>query len=108
MPGMSPRIKAKKGRFGVAGLLPPTVSITSPAEGATISTTATFVGVASDDLNGNVSSDIVWTSDVDGALGTGASVTINSPALTVGAHVITASITSGGETATDVVNVTVA
>ena len=118
MPGMSARIKAKKGRFGVDGL-EPSVRITSPATGFSIAAAGspvatgdfTLIGTAFDDLNGDVSASIVWTSDVDGALGTGKSVavTLSATASPVAGtvHVITASITVGADTVTDKIAVTV-
>ena len=110
MPGMSPRIKAKKGRFGPGGL-PHTVQITSGGgaivgTGSPVTGARTFVGESLDDLLGDISSTIVWTSNVDGALGTGASV--SPAALTAGAHVITATVTVSGLVVTDTVGVTVA
>ena len=111
MPGMSPRIKAKKGRFGFGGLAP-TVSIVSPANGASFPGGGSPVGVtltgeAQDDLGAITSANIVWSSSKDGALGTGASVT---PALTVGTHIITATVDDGGSpngVQTDTITITV-
>ena len=114
MPGMSPRIKAKKGRFGVGGLLH-TVDILSPATGSSFSlggSPVTFplmpfdvTGKAIDAETGDVSSTIVWTSDLDGALGTGAVVAVTLT--TLGAHVITATCTVTGDVVTDTIGVTV-
>lgn len=112
MPGMSPRIKAKKGRFGAGGL-PHTVEILSPAANSTVTGTGspltgaqTFVGKSLDDIGGDISSTIVWTSNVDGGLGTGASV--YAAALTAGAHRITATVTVSGLVVTDSIDITVA
>ena len=112
MPGMSPKIKAKKGRFGVDGLTP-IITINAPANGANIAAvgspvafgTATFRGTAFDDA-GDVSSSIAWSSDQDGPLGTGKTLTVTD--LTVNTHVITASITVGGDTVTDTITIVVA
>ena len=118
MPGMSPKIKAKKGRFGVDGLVP-TINILAPANGFSIAANGsplvnavvTFRGQAFDDA-GDVSASIAWSSDIDGALGTGKTLTtaltanVGSP-LQDQVHVITASITVGGDTVTDTVTVTV-
>ncbi|HSG24964.1 MAG TPA: S8 family serine peptidase, partial [Anaerolineales bacterium] len=85
----------------------PTVTIESPRDGAAIAsgTSITFEGSAIDAEDGNRSSSIVWTSSIDGNLGTGASV---SAVLTVGTHTITASVTDNGNlTATDSISVTV-
>jgi len=85
----------------------PSMAITSPADGSTFDSGATvsFAGSASDAEDGNLSGSIVWTSSLDGALGTGASL---SAALSDGTHTITASVTdSGGLTDTDTITVTV-
>ena len=66
----------------------------------------TFSGSASDTPDGNVSSYLVWRSNIDGQIGLGASF---SKALTVGSHTITATVTdSTGHTASvsTLVNVT--
>ena len=108
MAHMSPRLKARRGRFGAGGL-DPSVSITFPANNANLTadlvfgspeefgSAALFTGVATDDIDGDISSSIVWSSDAVGSpaiLGTGASIgTLGSPAtliLPVGTHVITA------------------
>lgn len=99
----SPRQKAKKGVFGVAGL-DPIVTVTSPTGNHIVSKTgspfvATFsvVGSALDpsyfgsphEGSQDVSSTLQWVSDKDGLVGTGA-----SPSLTLttgGQHVITVS-----------------
>ena len=108
MAGMSPRIKAKKGRFGVDGL-PPAVSILTPADGDTVTTLVPFAatGDASDAETGDVTANIVWTSDVDGSAGVNGSPT-SLTLTTLGAHVLTASITVGGHTTTTTINLTVA
>jgi len=113
--GLSPRMKAKKGRYGAGGLIH-TVEILSPvggfvvvASGSPLAGNVTLRGKALDDLLGDVSSTIVWTSSVDGALGTGANV---AAVLTTGggspatAHVITATVTISGTPVTDTVNIT--
>ncbi|MEJ2759040.1 MAG: S8 family serine peptidase, partial [Anaerolineales bacterium] len=85
----------------------PSVSIDSPSNGATfnLGETVNFTGSASDAEDGPLSSSIIWTSSIDGSLGTGASVSF---ALSAGTHTITASVTdSGGKTATDSITVTV-
>ena len=110
MPGMSPRMKAKKGRFGVDGLAA-VIQILSPLSGTSVAfagspaVSQTFTGRAVDDLTGDVSSTIVWTSSIDGALGTGASVSPTT--LSVGVHTITATVTVGGDVSTDTIKITV-
>ncbi|MBN2045505.1 MAG: S8 family serine peptidase, partial [Anaerolineales bacterium] len=85
----------------------PSVSITAPADGTSVEegTSLTFTSSASDVEDGDLSASIVWTSNLDGGLGTGASV---SAVLSVGTHTITASVEdSGGLTASDSITVTV-
>jgi hypothetical protein len=86
---------------------PPTVTITAPPDGSTFveGESITFTGTATDTQDGNISSSIEWTSDLDGALGTGASI---STTLSVGTHLITADVTdSGGLSDSDSITVTV-
>jgi alpha-tubulin suppressor-like RCC1 family protein len=86
---------------------PPVVTITSPEDGATITegTETTFAGTATDPEDGDLGSSIVWSSDRDGELGTGSSVTAT---LSAGTHLVTASVTdSGGQTASGSVTVEV-
>jgi hypothetical protein len=88
---------------------PPAVSITSPANGASLTAGVAFnlAGSASDAQQGNMSSSIQWLLD-------GATTIANGPAATAtisaaGPHTITARVTdSGGLTTSQVVNVTVA
>ena len=112
MPGMSPRMKAKKGRFGPGGLVP-TIKILSPNDGDSFAynTPITFTGEAYDDLNGDVSSQIVWTNDYNGSTQTGASVqfgfsAIGSPS-TPSTITVTATYSDGTNTVTDTVTITV-
>src|SRR5439155_1691404 len=74
---------------------PPVVTITAPtrtlfADGKPITFTATAV----DTIDGDRSSTITWTSNRDGAIGSGASLTISS--LSLGLHTITAAATNSG------------
>jgi len=89
---------------GVQSLYPPTgqqtntapsTTISGPANGASVSdtTVVAFSGSANDTQDGNLSANLVWTSSADGPLGTGANV---SHTLTVGTHLITASVTDSG------------
>jgi len=71
------------------------VAITSPADGAQFDEGAAvpLSGTASDAEDGDLSTSIAWSSDVDGDLGTGAA---QAPVLSVGAHTITAQVTDSG------------
>lgn len=85
----------------------PTVSISSPANGtsATSTTTLTFSGTGSDTQDGTLTSQLVWTSSLDGQIGTGSGF---SRTLSAGTHTITAQVTdSGGLTSASSVSVTV-
>ncbi|NSW53183.1 MAG: S8 family serine peptidase [Anaerolineae bacterium] len=86
---------------------PPTVTISSPANGSSFTQgdTISLSGSASDAEDGNLSSSISWSSNLDGSLGTGASV---AAVLSVGTHTITASVTdSDGASASTSVSVTI-
>jgi hypothetical protein len=73
----------------------PVVSITDPANGTTVAsgTPVSFAATASDTEDGDLSTNIVWSSNKDGILGTGASV---SAVLSNGRHVVTATVTDDG------------
>ncbi|MBX2821080.1 MAG: T9SS type A sorting domain-containing protein [Rhodothermaceae bacterium] len=86
---------------------PPVVTITSPADGSSFNDgdTINFTGTATDNEDGTISGSITWSSDLDGSLGSGASV---STTLSIGTHIITASVTdSGGLSDSDQITVTV-
>ncbi|MFQ5860631.1 MAG: S8 family serine peptidase [Dehalococcoidia bacterium] len=86
---------------------PPVVSITGPADGSTFGSGATisFSGTASDTEDGDLTASLVWTSDIDGQIGTGGSF---STTLTDGNHTITASVTdSGSKTGSASISITV-
>ena len=86
---------------------PPSVTITAPAMDTTVQAgeSVTLVGSAADAEDGDLTASIVWSSDLDGALGTGGSLT---ETLSTGAHVVEARVTdSDGEVATDTVAVEV-
>lgn len=72
-------------------LHPVSIQISSPADGSEHLVGVVVLEGFSFDENGEISSGIAWESSIDGALGTGATI---SPSLTLGAHTITASITS--------------
>ena len=69
---------------------PPSVAISSPSQGASFSAGAsvTFTGTATDPEQGNISSGLVWTSSLQGQIGTGASFSRSDPV--AGTHTITA------------------
>ena len=70
----------------------PVPVITSPADGATYNYDApmTLAGLATDAEDGDLPGEsLVWTSNINGYLGTGASVELAGEALSPGAHTIT-------------------
>jgi hypothetical protein len=94
---------------GGPGNAAPVVTITAPADPTTVpeGTSINFTGTAIDAEDGDISSGINWSSNVDGALGTGASITTST--LSPGSHTITASATDSGAAVgidTIVVNIT--
>jgi len=70
----------------------PTISITDPDAPATITAgeSITLTATAADTEDGDITSSIVWTSTLDGALGTGGTIEVT---LSEGNHTIRASIT---------------
>ncbi len=86
---------------------PPTVSITSPADGSTFDSGATIVfeGTASDTDDGDLTASLSWTSSIDGPIGSGGSF---STTLSDGNHTITASVAdTGGKTGSASISITV-
>ena len=79
---------------------PPTVSISSPADGASFANGAviSFAGSAADTEDGDLTSSLVWTSSLDGQIGTGGAFTA---VLSAGTHTITASVSDSGGLAGD-------
>lgn len=84
----------------------PTVSITSPTTStASQGSSILFAGSASDTQDGNLTSQVVWTSSIVGQIGVGGSFTTTLPA---GSHVITATVKdSGGLTASKQISLNV-
>jgi subtilisin family serine protease len=85
----------------------PVAVIGNPADGTTFSTGASvsFSGSGSDTEDGDVTASLVWTSSIDGQIGTGASFNAN---LTDGNHTIIATATdSKGKTGSTSIGVTV-
>ena len=92
----------------VAPSTPPTVAITAPADGATFveGDSIAFTGSASDAEDGDVTASLAWVSDIDGAIGSGA--TFSKSNLSAGTHTITATATdSGALTGADQITITV-
>jgi len=73
----------------------PSVTIDSPADGASFpsGTSISFSGSASDPEDGDLTGSLVWTSSLDGQIGTGGSF---NKVLSEGSHTITASVTDSG------------
>ena len=71
---------------------PPILSINTPADGSNfaLGQTINFAATANDTQDGVISHRIVWSSHIDGSLGTGASLNVNS--LSTNTHTITASV----------------
>ena len=74
----------------------PTVAITDPSDGAIFEAgqAINFTAVADDAEESDLSASIVWSSDLDGPIGTGASLSMST--LSVGTHAITATVTDAG------------
>ncbi|HSF18384.1 MAG TPA: hypothetical protein VLK65_22835 [Vicinamibacteria bacterium] len=74
------------------GETPPAVAIASPGDGGYFNSgdTITFNGTAIDVQDGDISGNLSWSSNLDGALGTGGTLMLSS--LSVGAHVVTATV----------------
>jgi hypothetical protein len=68
----------------------PVVTITAPADSSTQGSPVNFTATATDTEDGNIAANVVWTSDLDGSLGTGASINVS---LSTGTHEITATVT---------------
>ncbi len=87
----------------------PTASITSPSDGGTYTEgdTISFSGTGNDAEDGTLTgSSLVWTSSIDGEIGTGTSFTRSD--LSVGTHTITLTATdSEGATGSDSVSITI-
>jgi predicted CXXCH cytochrome family protein len=98
-------ITLDEARLRVNGYVPPpTVTITAPSDNSTYAngTNITFTGTASDVKDGNLSSSIIWYSNLTGPIGTGASVSTST--LIPGTHTINAQVTDslGSKTVTTI------
>jgi hypothetical protein len=83
----------------------PRVSITSQSDGASFNSgdSISFDGSASDTEDGDLTGSLVWTSNLDGYIGTGGSF---SAVLSDGTHTITASVAdSGGSNDSDSITI---
>jgi len=90
------------------GNTPPSVTISSPANGASYDygTPVTFTGSASDVQDGDLTSSLVWTSSVSGSIGSGGNFTRSD--LSIGTHTITAQVTDlGGAIGSSSVSITI-
>lgn len=81
---------------GGGGNTAPIVTITAPISGTTViaGDAVSFVATASDQEDGDLGVLVDWVSDLDGALGMGASINLSN--LSVGSHIITASVVDSG------------
>jgi hypothetical protein len=77
---------------------PPVATISSPSAGVvSAETVLSFTGSATDVQDGDIGANLVWTSNIDGQIGTGKSF---QRSLSVGSHLITARVVdSNGATA---------
>src|SRR5207244_6554569 len=85
----------------------PEIAITSPADGtsAPAGTPTALLATVTDDFDTNLAAQVRWTSDRDGALGTGP----RTITLSEGSHILTAAVTdSNNATASAQVHVTIA
>ena len=89
--------------------VPPTATITDPADGSafTVGTNISFRGDGTDPEDGNLAGgELVWTSSLDGEIGSGTPT--NENGLTIGVHTITLTATdSDGASGTDQITVTI-
>jgi hypothetical protein len=78
----------------------PTVTISSPSNGATFAdgVSVTFSGSATDKEDGTLAASLVWESNLDGQIGTGANF---ARVLSAGSHTITARVTDSDGVASE-------
>ncbi len=106
--GTSPLLPPPQQPYSVTIGQAPTVTISSPANRATFiqGTVISFTGTVTDVEDGDLTANLAWLSSLDGGIGSGGSFTRTN--LSVGAHIITATVTdSGGMTGTDSVSITI-
>lgn len=75
---------------------PPSLTITSPAHGATVTSSTTLSATATDPQDGNRNAFIQWTSNRQGALGTGSPLNVTFTHF--GLHLITATVSDSSGT----------
>ena len=95
-------------RLNTAANDAPAVTVTEPADQSTFAAGAPilFMASASDTEDGDISTNLSWSSSLDGPIGSGAS--FSTSALSVGTHTISASVTdSGSASGSDSIEVTV-
>ena len=86
---------------------PPVVTITSGGGTYTQGARVTLRGTASDAEDGTITANLEWHSSIDGTI-PGSGGRVNTSALSLGSHTITASVTdSDGNSAADTVSVTI-
>lgn len=106
--GDGPDLGAFEGGVPYAPNHPPAITILSPSHPSTyvIGATVTLTASADDPEDGDLSAEIIWSSSIDGHLGTGGSLNVTT--LSLGTHTLTASVAdSGGLTDSDSVSVTI-
>jgi len=90
------------------GNTPPSVTITAPPNDSTFTEgdIINFSGTASDFEDGDLTPSLSWTSSIDGTIGSGG--TFSTSTLSVGTHIISASVTDiGGLEGSDAISVTI-
>jgi Metallo-peptidase family M12/Bacterial Ig domain len=75
---------------------PPSLTITSPAHGATVTSATTLTATATDPQDGDRRAFVQWTSDRQGALGSGSPLNVNFTRF--GRHLITATVSDSSGT----------
>jgi len=104
--GHQRRVNAFGAVSRVLGNVPPFVRIERPSEGSTHSwRLPVFLQALTYDPDTSGTPSVGWSSSLNGSLGSGTSLTVNS--LNLGNHRITATATSGGQSASASVNITI-
>lgn len=85
---------------------PPSITISAPTNNSTLifGTAVNLLATATDVEDGNLSSSIIWTSRLDGVIGSGSNLSITS--LSLGRHTLSAEVTdSAGATTTAIITI---